>query len=183
PPFDNVAVQYGLAALQAGTITPAQFIDLNQKVGGRTIDYDPSPERVDMPESNWAVTYQGGLYNEGNNMYLPIIDLRGHDVEEIHHDYRSYVMRARLERSNGHHDNQVIWTGAAPLAGDVLKCQLKPIDRNDYATALPPMTNDQFAQLAAIFPSGVCDYSKPGYGQQPTIPWMGYAAGPGGKPL
>jgi len=29
----------------------------------------------------------------------------------------------------------------------------------------------------------VCDYSKPGYGQQPTIPWMGYAAGPGGKPL
>jgi len=44
----------------------------------------------------------------------------------------------------------------------VLKCQLKPIDRNDYATALPPMTNDQFAQLAAIFPSGVCDYSKPG---------------------
>src|SRR3989449_11629635 len=51
-------------------------------------------------------------------MYLPIIDLRGHDVEEIHHDYRSYVMRARLERSNGHHDNQVIWTGAAPLGGD-----------------------------------------------------------------
>src|SRR2546429_2290713 len=55
---------------------------------------------------------------EGNNMHLPIIDLRGHDVEEIHHDYRSYVMRARLERSNGHHDNQVIWTGAAPLVGD-----------------------------------------------------------------
>jgi len=260
PPFDNVGVQYGLGALQAGTITPAQFIDLNQKVGGRTIDYDPSPDRVDTPESNWAVTYEGGLYNEGNNMYLPIIDLRGHDVEEIHHDYRSYVMRARLERSNGHHDNQVIWTGGAPLVGDatftasaltvmnkwlaaieadtsplplatkvvkdkpaeahdlctdgagnelpsascpilfpyyaeprmvagepftgdVLKCQLKPIDRNDYATALPPMTNDQFAQLAAIFPSGVCDYSKPGYGQQPTIPWMGYAAGPGGKPL
>src|SRR5213076_1470335 len=78
PPFDNVGVQYGLGALQAGTITPAQFIDLNQKVGGRTIDYDPSPDRVDTPESNWAVTYQGGLYNEGNNMHLPIIDLRGH---------------------------------------------------------------------------------------------------------
>src|SRR5207245_5135106 len=118
PPFDNVGVQYGLGALQVGTITPAQFIDLNQKVGGRTIDYDPSPDRVHTPESNWAVTYQGGLYNEGNNMHLPIIDLRGHDVEEIHHDYRSYVMRARLERSNGHHDNQVIWTGAAPLVGE-----------------------------------------------------------------
>src|SRR5207237_105844 len=70
-----------------------------------------------------------------------------------------------------------------PFTGDVLKCQLKPIDRNDYTTALPPMTDDQFAQLAAIFPSGVCDYSKPGYGQQPTIPWMGYAAVPGCKRL
>ena len=32
-PWDNVGVQYGLAALQAGTITPAQFLDLNANVG------------------------------------------------------------------------------------------------------------------------------------------------------
>ena len=28
-PFDNVGIQYGLKALEAGTITPAQFVDLN----------------------------------------------------------------------------------------------------------------------------------------------------------
>src|SRR5262249_28171862 len=28
-PFDNVGVQYGLEALQAGVITPEQFLDLN----------------------------------------------------------------------------------------------------------------------------------------------------------
>jgi hypothetical protein len=31
---DNVGVQYGLAALRAGQITPEQFVDLNEKVGG-----------------------------------------------------------------------------------------------------------------------------------------------------
>ena len=32
-PWDNVGVQYGLAALQAGSITPEQFLDLNANVG------------------------------------------------------------------------------------------------------------------------------------------------------
>jgi hypothetical protein len=33
-PWDNVGVQYGLEALRAGTITPAEFLDLNAYVGG-----------------------------------------------------------------------------------------------------------------------------------------------------
>ena len=33
-PIDNVGVQYGLGALQQGKITPAQFVDLNVKIGG-----------------------------------------------------------------------------------------------------------------------------------------------------
>ena len=32
-PWDNVGVQYGLAAVTSGTITPAQFLDLNANVG------------------------------------------------------------------------------------------------------------------------------------------------------
>ncbi|HEX4929315.1 MAG TPA: DUF6351 family protein, partial [Gaiellaceae bacterium] len=32
-PWDNVGVQYGLAALKSGAITPAQFLDLNANVG------------------------------------------------------------------------------------------------------------------------------------------------------
>jgi hypothetical protein len=32
-PWDNVGVQYGLKALQAGSITPEQFLDLNANVG------------------------------------------------------------------------------------------------------------------------------------------------------
>jgi hypothetical protein len=32
-PLDNVGVQYGLTALRSGAITPAEFLDLNTKVG------------------------------------------------------------------------------------------------------------------------------------------------------
>lgn len=33
-PFDNVGVQYGLQALRAGAISKAQFLDLNERIGG-----------------------------------------------------------------------------------------------------------------------------------------------------
>jgi hypothetical protein len=52
----------------------------------------------------------------------------------------------------------------APLADDVMKCQLKPIDPKDYAVAFSPAELDQ---LRLIFPGGVCDYSKPGVMQAP----------------
>jgi hypothetical protein len=52
----------------------------------------------------------------------------------------------------------------APLANDVLKCQLKPISYSDYKTTFSAA---QKARLSAIFPSGVCDFSKPGVEQVP----------------
>src|SRR5699024_5104489 len=33
-PFDNVGVQYGLQAVQDGTLSMAEFLDLNDGVGG-----------------------------------------------------------------------------------------------------------------------------------------------------
>jgi hypothetical protein len=52
----------------------------------------------------------------------------------------------------------------APLTNDVIKCRLKPIDYSDYRVKF---TDAQKARMAAIFPSGVCDFSKPGIGQGP----------------
>jgi hypothetical protein len=51
-----------------------------------------------------------------------------------------------------------------PPSNDVLKCQLKPVDFKDYQVAL---TDAQKSRLAAIFATGVCDFSKPGVEQQP----------------
>ena len=50
-----------------------------------------------------------------------------------------------------------------PVANDVIKCQLKPIDPAEYAVAF---TADEMTRLRAIFPDGVCDWSKPGVEQQ-----------------
>ena len=52
-----------------------------------------------------------------------------------------------------------------PLENDVLKCRLKPIDARDYKVSL---SSAEWAELHAIFPQGVCDYNKPGIGQEPT---------------
>jgi hypothetical protein len=64
---------------------------------------------------------------------------------------------------------------------DALKCQLKPIAVADYAPAT--LTTAQQARLAAVFPGGVCDWSKPGVEQQPSAGPLTFAAGPGGQPL
>jgi hypothetical protein len=68
------------------------------------------------------------------------------------------------------------YQAGGPLSADVLKCQLKPIDPKDYAAAF---TASDTARLKAIFPDGVCDWSKPGMNQVPVKPWA--SLGPAGK--
>lgn len=67
-----------------------------------------------------------------------------------------------------------------PDARDILKCQLKPLRRDDFPVTF---TDGQWAGLQKAFPTGVCDWSKPGVGQQMNTPWLTYARGPGGQPL
>ena len=50
------------------------------------------------------------------------------------------------------------------MTDDITKCQLKPIDAHDYKASLSP---SDLQRLRAIFPSGVCDYGKPGVNQVP----------------
>lgn len=50
-----------------------------------------------------------------------------------------------------------------PLADNVVKCQLKPVREEDFLPAT--FTGPEKLRLAAIFPDGVCDFSKPGVGQ------------------
>ena len=52
----------------------------------------------------------------------------------------------------------------APLTNDVLKCQLKPINYSEYNATFSAA---QKTRMAAIFPTGVCDFSKRGVEQVP----------------
>jgi hypothetical protein len=59
-----------------------------------------------------------------------------------------------------------------PLESDILKCQLKPLDPTEYESSLSSV---QLDRLKAVFPRGVCDYSRPGIGQVPLEgTWLRY---------
>jgi len=68
-----------------------------------------------------------------------------------------------------------------PLAENILKCQLRPINTADYLPAV--FTAEQLNRLYATFPDGVCDWSKPGVYQQPARSPLTFADGPGGHQL
>ena len=51
----------------------------------------------------------------------------------------------------------------AQISNDVIKCQLRSIATSDYKVTF---TADEMSRLKRIFPSGVCDWSKPGVEQQ-----------------
>jgi hypothetical protein len=72
------------------------------------------------------------------------------------------------------------------IATDQNKCELKPLLRSDYYPVT--FTDAQWSRLQQAFPTGVCDWGRPGVSQQATIPWQTYqdASGAviyGGAPL
>lgn len=68
-----------------------------------------------------------------------------------------------------------------PRSEDILKCQLKPLNMSDYIGVA--FTGAQWTRLQAVFSTGVCDWSKPGVGQQAAVSPLTFKSGPGGVPL
>ncbi|TDD63256.1 hypothetical protein E1263_01105 [Kribbella antibiotica] len=112
---DNIGVQYGLHALQSGAITPAQFADLNAKVGS----VDPAgqlvAERATADPAALRAAYRSDLQLSGGLglRSTPIIDQRSYADRagfgiDIHTAEVSFVTRDRLLKANGTAANQVI---------------------------------------------------------------------------
>jgi hypothetical protein len=118
-PIGNVGVQYGLSALREHKITPAQFVDLNAKIGGLDEEtLKPTPPRLTANRVALGNAYRSGMINETNNLgQVAIIDCLGPNPEEAHDSYRTFAVQARLKRENGTSANQLIWEGPYPLLG------------------------------------------------------------------
>jgi Tannase-like family of unknown function (DUF6351) len=268
-PFDNVGIQYGLGALNAGVISFVQFIDLNARAGGHDIDGNLVANRTVGDPAALQLAYQTGRVNEfgAGLSSIPIIDLRSYvdtpyadGSVDVHNSYHSGVNRARLIAINGNANNQIIVTAqtlgtlsldtgtlGSPLAvaaatmldaldhwlaniaadtlpgtqaekvarnkpsdavdacytlslqkitdaaqcaqmfpyfkdprlvagasaiDDVFKCALKPVDPADYN---PALNAAQLATVRSVFPTGVCDFTKPGIGKVPLAnTWLSY---------
>ena len=119
--YGNEGIEYGRRALEAGEITPAQFVDLNEKIGGLDIDHKPQAARTAVDENTAAIAYRTSQVVDGRQLAtVPIIDLRAYSESgEIHTSFYSYKTRARLDEANGTHANQLIWTFPAsePILG------------------------------------------------------------------
>ena len=251
--LSNVGVQYGLEALNSGAITPTEFLDLNQGVGGYDVDGEFLPERTTAPAKVFRHVYEMGGVLEGDEQLraLPIVTTNFYtdDAGDIHTRFRLFTIRERLKDDGTIDENHVIvtrgstgnltatLTGAigdpaaqtvlldewlttgkrpdaavdtcygtdgsviaqgedvedvegvcnetypsygdprtaagAPLRNDILSCRLQPADPSDYEVAF---SKAERTRLGQVFPEGVCDWSKPGFGQVPKIgTWIDYS--------
>ena len=118
-PFDNVGVQYGLGALNAGAITPKQFLDLNEGIGG--FDQDANPVAARSVGSTGAIrrAYQSGLQfvGSGGLASIPLVDISGiyNDDSGYHYQWFHFATRDRMEQANGDTRNHVMWRGNVPF--------------------------------------------------------------------
>lgn len=111
--WSNTGLQYGLAGLNSGELTVDEFLDLNEGMGGFDVDGNIVEERSEGHPEAMRAAYESGLmasYNEAL-ANVPILNFRPYlDANgDIHDFHRDFTIRARLERSNGRSDNQVIW--------------------------------------------------------------------------
>ncbi len=114
-PFDNVGVQYGLQALNAGVITTTQFLDLNEKIGGYDQDFNYVTNRVVGDSGAIKRAQQSGLQFGGNGglASIPLFDISGiyNDDGGYHYQWFHFATRDRMSQANGNADNHVMWRG------------------------------------------------------------------------
>ena len=116
-PLDNVGVQYGLAAFNAGVISTSQFLHLNRHIGGfdRDLNHVPQRHRADAEAVKRAIE-SGRILSGGAGLaHTPIIDYRDYldnnENGDIHMLVHQFSTRQRLLQANGHADNQIMLLG------------------------------------------------------------------------
>jgi hypothetical protein len=167
-PLDNVAIQYGLGALNAGVISKEQFLDLNEKVGGYDQDGKIVPQRAVADVEAIRIAYRTGrLLNGGAGLAAtPIIDYRAYtdDVQagDPHLRYHSFAARARLQKVNGYADNQIMLVedrrhGGYSTRSPVLREAVAQMDRWLTQLARDTSNDPKIVKLRRARPADLVD--------------------------
>ena len=154
-PFDNVGVQYGLVAFNAGKISAEQFVQLNELVGGYDIDGNFIPERYAADPEALRIAYVSGRINSGAGAAsIPVIleawpsaprDFRNGRVSE-------FSVRERMIATNGHADNVVLITSppldgpGRPLAGGAVYIKQMEQWLENLAKDPSPISQEKFTR-------------------------------------
>ena len=167
-PLDNAGVQYGLQALNAGAISTAQFLDLNEGIGGYDGDGRFHPERTAGDPEAIRLAYETGrLTNGGGGLATtPIIDYRAYsddrEAGDVHTRYHSFSMRERLRKANGRADNHVMLVeddrhGLYSSSSPVLAGALRQMDRWLENLAADTSSDPQADKVARAKPAELTD--------------------------
>ncbi|MGH8530043.1 MAG: DUF6351 family protein [Nevskiales bacterium] len=115
--YDNIGVQYGLLALRASQISPQQFVDLNEKIGGVDIDRNTVAARSLADPDTPLIGHRSGQVNDATGLGdVAIIDQPSTDNIEIHTPYHAFTLEERLVKAHGHHQNHAVWLGGETSA-------------------------------------------------------------------
>jgi hypothetical protein len=157
---DTVGVQFGLEALLDGVITPEQFVDLNERIGGLDVEGNRTSERSSANVDAIEVAYATGRVNgfDGGLAWTPIIETRGYTdlFGDFHDRLRSWTMRERLIEATGQAENHVSWVSPpGPLADANREAALAAMD--EWLTARSLLAADQPSQD----PLTLTELSKP----------------------
>ncbi len=104
-PWDNVGLQYGLAALNDGDLSIDRFLDINELIGGFDADGFLQAQRSAASDETLRITYETGRVTSGDSALrdIPIIttDIWTDDQGDIHDRVRAFAMRERLRLADG----------------------------------------------------------------------------------
>lgn len=80
-PLDNLGVQYGLGALNAGSIDLDEFVALNDGIGGFDEDGAPQADRHEADPDDVLAVYENGRVSSGvgDQIKVPIVDVDVYD--------------------------------------------------------------------------------------------------------
>jgi hypothetical protein len=109
-PHDNLGIQYGFNALNAGQIPVEHFLKLNERIGGYDINAQWQSGRMQADPGAAEIAHGSGRVAHGRYLgEVAIIADVSFDVDEEHYDFRNFVIRNRILSAHGNHDNHVIW--------------------------------------------------------------------------
>ncbi|HYS11137.1 MAG TPA: DUF6351 family protein [Myxococcales bacterium] len=177
--LDNVGVQYGLNAFNAGLIDAEQFLDLNARVGGYDIDGNIVAAREVADRKALRIAYRTGRIDSGAGGLpdLPIIHFRPwrDDIGDVHDAVRSLSFRQRLINTNGtaaNHVNMVcsnVGTGAGRL--DLIEVMaIRLVDQWVENVVNDPRPGSAPQKVARNKPAGLVDACFTVTGERITDP-------------
>jgi hypothetical protein len=173
-PFPNFTPAEAGAQVAAVTVKSLVTIDtwltnLNASAPKETINSVRTQAQVIAGKPAAAVDF---CFLQGDRTFsTPIFDMAVCDADSPQADGKGRLAKRASPRQ----------VAGGPLAENILKCQLKPLNSADYAPVV--LSSAQLGRLQGVFPDGVCDWDRPGVGQQRAASPLTFEDGPGGERL